>query len=210
MSVIYNVVGTAALRRVTRASFVKIQSTKDNNPQETNAPVSYTPRAVFQARSRTLVGSSEAIRLLLFYSFLIGIFLNYLSSEPLGYLSVFFIPLTPVEDRERFNEWLGGLIVGDGCFLLSKKKYASLEIVVELRGKHGLYQIKQAFGGAVQLRAGDKRLRYRLHNRSGLLALIAVVNGHIRNPVRLSQLNKVCVEYGVPLHLPPALVYRNG
>lgn len=35
---------------------------------------------------------------------------------------------------DKFNEWLAGIIDGDGCFLLSKKGYASLEIVTQLRG----------------------------------------------------------------------------
>lgn len=41
-----------------------------------------------------------------------------------------------------FNQWLAGLIDGDGCFQLSKKGYASLEIVMETRDKHCLYLIK--------------------------------------------------------------------
>ena len=39
----------------------------------------------------------------------------------------------------KFNEWLAGLIDGDGCFQLSKKGYASLEITMELRDKHCLF-----------------------------------------------------------------------
>lgn len=105
---------------------------------------------------------------------------------------------------------MGGLIDGDGCFLLSKKGYASLEIVVELRDQQCLYQVKHAFGGAIQLRAGNNHLRYRLHNRPGLLKLISAVNGYIRNPIRLSQLNKICVEYGLPLMFPKPLAYRDG
>jgi hypothetical protein len=130
-------------------------------------------------------------------------------SEAIFYVAP-FIPLTKVEEGNRFNEWLGGLIDGDGCFLLSKKGYASLEIVVELRDKRCLYRIKQEFGGAVQLRAGDNHLRYRLHNRSGLLKLIDAVNGNIRNPVRLFQLNKVCAKYDIILRYAPPLSYRNG
>jgi len=41
-----------------------------------------------------------------------------------------------------------------GCFQLSKKGYASLEIVMETRDKHCLYLIKQKFGGSVKLRSG--------------------------------------------------------
>jgi hypothetical protein len=102
------------------------------------------------------------------------------------------------------------MIDGDGCFLLSKKGYASLEIVTELRDQHCLHQVKQAFGGVIQLRAGDNHLRYRLHNRPGLLKLIEAVNGQIRNPVRLSQLNKICVKYNLPLQFPSPLTYRDG
>ena len=59
-----------------------------------------------------------------------------------------------------------------------KKGYASLEIVMELRDKHCLYQIKQKFGGSVKLRAGDNHLRYRLHHKAaGLLNPIKAVTG---------------------------------
>lgn len=156
-----------------------------------------------------LVGISEAIRLLpiiiffqafIRYDFLFSTFL----------CTALFIPLTPSEEKVRFNQWLGGLIDGGGCFQLSKKGYASLEIVTEVRDQHCLYQVKQAFGGAVKLRAGDNHLRYRLHNRPGLLDLIASVAGHIRNPVRLSQLNKICVAYDRPLVFASPLQYRDG
>jgi len=126
------------------------------------------------------------------------------------FISVRGAPLTKEESAVRFNQWLAGLIDGDGCFFLSKKGYASLEIVTELRDRRCLHEIKQAFGGAVQLRAGNNHLRYRLHNRVGLLKLIAAVNGHIRNPVRLAQLNKICVKYEVPILFPAPLTYRNG
>jgi hypothetical protein len=49
-----------------------------------------------------------------------------------------------------FKEWLAGLIDGDGCFLLSKKGYASLEITMDLRDEHALAIIKQKYGGSVK------------------------------------------------------------
>ncbi len=113
-------------------------------------------------------------------------------------------------NNKKFNEWLAGLIDGDGCFQLSKKGYASLEIVMELRDKHCLYQIKDKFGGSVKLRAGDNHLRYRLHHKAGLLNLINAVNGLIRNPVRILQLGKICEKYGINLIYPQPLTYNNG
>jgi LAGLIDADG endonuclease len=114
------------------------------------------------------------------------------------------------EKSTRFNQWLAGLIDGDGCFQLSKKGYASLEIVMETRDKHCLYQIKQKFGGSVKLRSGVNFLRYRLHHRKGLLDLIKAVNGEIRNPVRLLQLNKICDKYNITIIQPDVLTYNNG
>ncbi len=113
-------------------------------------------------------------------------------------------------NNNSFNEWLAGLIDGDGCFQLSKKGYASLEIVMELRDKHCLYQIKQKFGGSVKLRAGNNHLRYRLHNKAGLLSLMNAVNGLIRNPVRILQLGKICIKYDINLIDPKPLTYYNG
>ena len=111
---------------------------------------------------------------------------------------------------DKFNEWLAGLIDGDGCFLLSKKGYASLEITIQLRDKHCLYLIKQRYGGAVKLHAGDNYLRYRLHHRRGLLDLINSVNGLIRNPIRIIQLGKICEKYEIKLKDPETLTYYNG
>jgi hypothetical protein len=50
----------------------------------------------------------------------------------------------------KFKEWLAGLIDGDGCFLLSKKGYASLEITMDLRDKKALFIIKQKYGGSIK------------------------------------------------------------
>lgn len=109
-----------------------------------------------------------------------------------------------------FHQWLAGVIDGAGCFQFSKKGYASLEIVMETRDKHCLYQIKQKFGGSVKLRSGVNFLRYRLHHKKGLLTLIEAVNGEIRNPVRLLQLNKICENYNITVSQPSILTYSNG
>jgi len=114
-------------------------------------------------------------------------------------------------DKElAYNEWLAGLIDGDGSFQLSKKGYASLDIVMELRDKHCLYLIKDKFGGSIKLRSGANYLRYRLHHKEGLLKLIDSINGLIRNPNRIFQLNKICNKYNILLIQPSPLTYYNG
>lgn len=114
------------------------------------------------------------------------------------------------ESKKNFNEWLAGLIDGDGSFLLSKQGYASLEITMDIRDEHALQIIKNVYGGSIKLRAGANALRYRLHHKLGLLALMNDVNGYIRNSHRLVQLSKICDKYELKLKYPDKLTYNNG
>ena len=110
----------------------------------------------------------------------------------------------------KLKQWLAGLIDGDGSFLLSKKGYASLEITMAIRDERAIQTVKNVYGGSIKLRSNANALRYRLHHKEGLSNLIKDVNGHIRNPYRLVQLNKICINYGISLILPEKLTYHNG
>ena len=81
---------------------------------------------------------------------------------------------------------------------------------MELRDKNCLYKIKQKFGGSIKLGAGDNHLRYRIHNKTGMLNMINAVNGLIRNPVRIIQLGKICLKYNIELKPTQPLTYYNG
>jgi hypothetical protein len=120
------------------------------------------------------------------------------------------INLPKKDTDDRFYEWLAGFIDGDGCFLLTKKGYASLEIVTQLRDKKCLYLIKQKFGGSVKLYSGNNYLRYRLHHKEGLLNLIEKVNNLLQNPTRILQLGIICEKYNLNLKDPTPLTYYNG
>lgn len=166
-----------------------------NNPQITKTLFyinykikSYT--STIRKRLSMLVGISEAIRLL---STICKKNLN------TGHIT-----------KDKFNEWLAGLIDGDGCFQISKKGYASLEIVMEIRDKQCLYTVKQKFGGSVKLRSGINHIRYRLHHKQGIINIIEAVNGLIRNPNRLLQLGKLCEKYNIVLKYPKDLNYDNS
>jgi hypothetical protein len=115
-----------------------------------------------------------------------------------------------VQKETNFNEWLSGLIDGDGNFLLSKKGYASLEITVDIRDSNVLYKIKSAFGGSIKLRSGAKAIRYRLFKEEGLLNLIKAVNGNIRHPNRMLQLLKICKKYNLHFLYPKPLIYNQN
>lgn len=114
------------------------------------------------------------------------------------------------KEDKKFYQWLAGLIDGGGCFQLSKKGYASLEIVAHIRDKNCLYQIKHKFGGSIKERANLNHLRYRLHHKQGMLKLIKAVNGEIRNPTRLLQLSKICDKYNIPVIIAAPLTFENG
>jgi len=65
----------------------------------------------------------------------------------------------------KFKQWLAGLIDGDGCFTLSKKGYAGLEITMDIRDERALQIIKNVYGGSLKLRSNANALRYRLHHK---------------------------------------------
>lgn len=124
-----------------------------------------------------LVGSSEAVR-------------------PQSYILLYCILSTPASSS-RFNEWLAGVIDGDGCLLVSKAGYCSCEITMHLHDEPLLLRIKQALGGSVKLRAGMSAVRYRLHNKPAIIKLVHMINGHIRNSARVVQLQRVCTILGI-------------
>jgi len=96
----------------------------------------------------------------------------------------------------NYLNWLAGLIDGDGCFTLSKKGYGALEITMEDRDIRCLYLIKDIFGGSVKQGAG-KWSRYRIHNAIGLKNILNSINGRVRNPVRILQVEKLCTRYNI-------------
>lgn len=55
-----------------------------------------------------------------------------------------------------------------------------------------------------------KALKYKLRHKKGLISLINDVNGHLRNPIRLLQFNKLCVKYGIELKYSEPLTFNNG
>ena len=111
---------------------------------------------------------------------------------------------------DKFNEWLGGLIDGDGYFSMSKKGTARLIITLDIRDINAIHIIRNKFGGAIRTIANANAIRYDLSNKKGLISLINAVNGNIRNPNRLLQMNKFCLKYDISLKYPKPLSFHNG
>lgn len=117
---------------------------------------------------------------------------------------------TPNNQPDPFFEWLAGAIDGDGYFNLSKGGTARFTITMDIRDKKALYEIKHKLGGSIYTIANANALRYQLSHKKGLMVLLNGVNGLIRNPVRMLQMNKLCVKYGIELIYPKALTFNNG
>lgn len=103
--------------------------------------------------------------------------------------------------------WMGGIIDGDGCFLVSKQGYTSCEITMSIQDEFPLSVFKTSFGGSLKPRSGMKAIRYRLHHTTGMILLVNSIMPFINNPIRIQQLQKVCfalsIPYIPPIHLSP-------
>jgi hypothetical protein len=65
---------------------------------------------------------------------------------------------------------------------------------MDLRDKKALYEIKHKLGGSIYTIANANALRYELSHKKGLVVLLNGINGLIRNPIRMIQMNKLCVK----------------
>ena len=115
-----------------------------------------------------------------------------------------------LSDNKIFNEWLSGLIDGGGHFNLTKKGIARLIIIMDIRDKKALFDIKHKFAGSIRTIARANALKYQISHKKGLIALLEAVKGLIRNPSRLLQMNKLCVKYRIELLYPKPLTFNNG
>ena len=165
-----------------------------------------------------LVGISEAIRLILVKILFKIIFIKFTLKNTDNKEYKYETHNTSLSNKDslkkdnlfKFNQWLAGLIDGDGYFILTKKGYASFEVTMDARDKAALYEIKHKYGGSIKPVANAKALRYKLRHKKGLIDLINGVNGLIRNPARLLQMNKLCVKYGIELKESLPLTFNNG
>ncbi len=120
-------------------------------------------------------------------------------------------PLSSKNLKDKsWNEWLAGLIDGDGSLLVSKLGYCSCEITMSIQDQHALTIIKQKLGGSIKLRSGTRAIRYRLHNKAGMIDLVNRINGNIRHTSRLKQLESICLLLKIPIKYPKNITLNNG
>jgi ubiquinol-cytochrome c reductase cytochrome b subunit len=100
-------------------------------------------------------------------------------------------------DELKWNQWLAGVIDGDGYLTIQKNNVAICEITMPLQDESLLYQIKQKLSGNIKLRSGSRSVRYRLGHKQGMVELIHRVNGFIRNTIRIIQFQKICHHFNI-------------
>lgn len=115
-----------------------------------------------------------------------------------------------INKNKNFNQWLAGLIDGDGYFGIVNKKYPQLEITVELRDEPMLTLIQNKYGGSIKLRSGVKAVRYRLSKKEHLIKLVNDINGNIRNSKRMVQYDRVCDILNIKVKPLEKLSINNG
>jgi hypothetical protein len=81
---------------------------------------------------------------------------------------------------------------------------------MDARDVKALNEIKQKYGGTIKPISNANAVRYKLRHKKGLISLINDVNGLIRNPARLLQMNKLCVKYDIELKYPGPLTFNDG
>ena len=184
-----------------KAVLVKMLNKENNQPVTNNLFIN-----LFINLFRNLVETSETIR-----EVLNNKYLEQNQDKILNFQDKITIKNNEIKvSNDKFNQWLAGLIDGDGYFSISQNKYTSCEITLELRDEKTLKQIQNKFGGSIKLRAGVKAIRYRLHNKEGIIKLVNAVNGNIRNTKRLVQFNKVCNLLNISFINPIILTNNNA
>lgn len=81
---------------------------------------------------------------------------------------------------------------------------------MSLSDEYALRYIQNKLGGSIKLRSGAKAIRYRLHNKKGMIELINRINGKVRHSARMKQLNLLCSVSGIEFILPDKLHNKHG
>lgn len=131
------------------------------------------------------------------------------TSETVCVLSINF-GIGVIDPDFKVRQWIAGVTDGDGYFHVSKKNYVEYCVVMEPRDIACLYKLKQRYGGSIKSLASANAVRYRLHNKQGIINIINDLNGLILNPVRQEQFARVCSLYNVSVLPPVKLNYLSA
>lgn len=110
-----------------------------------------------------------------------------------------------------WNQWRAGVIDGEGYLVIKKSnKILVWEITLPLDDESLLFTIKQKLEGSTPFRSGAKAVRYRLGHQSDMINLIPIINGSIRNTVRVDQFKTLWDHFNIPYRVAEPLSLKNG
>lgn len=110
--------------------------------------------------------------------------------------------MTEKQSTTNWNQWLAGLIDGDGYFYIDTKNIARCEITVGIDDEYMLQKVKNKIPASLKLRSGTKAVRLRISSKESMKNLIERVNGEIRYEVRQKQFEIVCNHFEIPYLKP--------
>jgi hypothetical protein len=134
-------------------------------------------------------------------------------------------PLTG--NSSPFNEWLGGLIDGQGSFWIPKpsgsqsflsdslRKFHTrglsyCDIRVEFQDRSVLNKIGLQFGGQIYWKPASQVWNCRLSGPIRMVYLIHCLNSCLRTSHKISQFKTICSLYQIPYREPKPLTLENG
>jgi hypothetical protein len=110
------------------------------------------------------------------------------------------------EFDKQFCEWFSGLVDGDGYINIVNKKSPRLTITMGLEDHTLLLYIQSKLGGYVTKPYEERNAYiYRIHNKEGILKVVSCLNGFVRSPNRINQLQGICnhleIDYKEPIEV---------
>ena len=107
-------------------------------------------------------------------------------------------------NKELWNEWLAGIVDGDGCFYINKKENSiSFEVTTHITDIRVVTNIKNILKvGTVKKRSHSQSVRYRVKAKVAILDILNRLNGKLYNPARVTQFIAACEMVGITPRVP--------
>lgn len=110
-------------------------------------------------------------------------------------------------NKELLNEWLAGIVDGDGCFYINKKENSiSFEVTTHITDIRVVTNIKNLLKvGTVKKRNNSQSVRYRVKSKVAIFDILNRLNRKLYNPARVKQFQAACEMFGIPSKVPTEL-----
>ena len=119
--------------------------------------------------------------------------------------------LYPQYPDAAFNQWLAGLVDGDGYFTINKRKTnPQFEITMDARDIDVLNLLRSKYRGIIRKISNGRAFKYKLRNVKGLKSFLEDINGLVKNPTRLLQMSNICKKFKMELKYSNKIKFDDG